>query len=290
MATSVVSLVVLIAVFALLMPQVASYEDALSELASIPSEWIVALVAAGILNIALYPLTVLVAIPKLGYWRGFVERQSGFLVSNTVPAGGAIAVATQYGVLAHYRVRSSLAAAAVSADSVFTYLLTLGLPALAVVLLTLEGDQTSSLTIIAAILGLVLVVVSVLGIRVVLGSDDGARKVGSWGERLITPVLKRFHRPTPDLQSLLVSFRDTAHDLVHRKWRPLFVTNGIAQMTPLLVLFCALAGLGAYPDQLTLIEVFAAYSLALLLTMIPITPGRTSAVGGHAFCLNCVCD
>lgn len=80
--TSVVGIVVVVAVFALLMPQVASYEDALNELATIPAEWIVALVAAGILNIVLYPLTVMVAIPKLGYWRGFVERQSGFLVSG----------------------------------------------------------------------------------------------------------------------------------------------------------------------------------------------------------------
>jgi hypothetical protein len=78
------------------------------------------------------------------------------------------------------------------------------------------------------------------------------------GERLITPVLSRLHKPTPDLQALLVSFWDDAHQLVHQKWRPLLATNSIAQLTPLLVLFLALVGLGAYPGQITLVEVFAA--------------------------------
>jgi uncharacterized membrane protein YbhN (UPF0104 family) len=179
--TSLVSIVVVVAVFSLLMPQVASYEDSLSELAKILPQWIVALAASGILNIALYPLTVLVAIPNLGYWRGFVQRQSGFLISNTVPGGGAFSVATQYSILAHYRVRSSLAAATVSADSIFTYLLTLGLPALAVVLLILEGQETDWPARVATIVGLILVVLSIIVIRIVLRSQDGARKVGGWG-------------------------------------------------------------------------------------------------------------
>ena len=37
-------------------------------------------------------------------------------------------------------------------------------------------------------------------------------------------------------------------------------------------------GLGAYPDPLTLVEIFAAYSVALLLTSFPITPGGLGTV------------
>ena len=50
------------------------------------------------------------------------------------------------------------------------------------------------------------------------------------------------------------------------------VADGVADNGSL-VLLAALAGLGAFPKPLTLIEVFAAYSIALLLTMFPLTPG-----------------
>ena len=56
------------------------------------------------------------------------------------------------------------------------------------------------------------------------------------------------------------------------------MTNVAAQLTPLLVLWVALAALGATPGTLTLIEIFAAYSIALLLTAFPITPGGLGTV------------
>lgn len=276
--TTIIGLVVMIFVFALLLPQVSSYEEAVSELGQISALWIAALIAAGLLNIFLYPLTVLVAVKGLGYWKGFVQRQSGFLVSNAIPGGGAIAVGTQYAILAHYRVRATLAAAAVSADSVFTYLITLGMPALAIGLLALEGKNASGLFTTVAIIGAIVVVVSVVVIMIVLRSDDGARRTGQLGERLVGPLMHRFHKPTPDLQGALIAFRGDAHDLLKRRWLALSITNTVAQTTPLLVLFCALAGLGAFPGDLSAIDIFAAYSIAIVLTSFPITPGGLGTV------------
>ena len=173
---------VMVAVFALLLPQVSSYEEAFAELADIPRGWLLALLAAGVANILVYPLTVLVAVRGLRYRHGFLERQIGFLVSNVVPGGGAFAVGTQYAVLGRYGVSSAAAAAAVSADAVWTYLLTLGLPALGVVLLVVEGRSAAGYTTIALI-GVAVVVVSVVAIVMILRSDAGATKVGRWGER-----------------------------------------------------------------------------------------------------------
>ncbi|MDP4014209.1 MAG: YbhN family protein [Candidatus Nanopelagicales bacterium] len=275
--TALVGVIVVVAVFALLLPQASSYQEALKELADMPVVWILAVVVAGLANIAVYPFTVLVAIPRLGYWRGFSERQAGFLVSNAIPGGGAIAVGTQYSMLSRYGVPSALSAAAVSADAVWTYLLTLGMPAVAVTLLVVEGRSTAGMATIA-IIGLAVVLVSVILIVIVLRSESGARRVGRLAERLIGPVFHRLHRETPDFVGSLVEFRENAHGLVAQKWKQLTVTNVAAQIMPLFVLFFALVGLDAVGEQLSIIEIFAAYSVALLLVSIPVTPGGLGTV------------
>jgi len=275
--TAVVGLVVMVGVFALLFPQMSSYQEALGELSNFTPAWFAALLVAGLLNIVLYPLTVPAAIPKFPYWHSFIQRQSGFLVSNVIPGGGAFAVGTQYAILAHYRVPPSRAAAAVSADAIWTYLITLGFPALGVVLLVIEGRSTAGYTTLAAV-GAIAVVVSVIAIVTILRSDAGAERVGRIGQRIATPVFTRIKKDPPDLVAALIDFRGHAAELVQQRWVQLSITNAVAQLTPLLVLVCAMGGLGAFPTPITFIEIFAAYSIALLLTAFPLTPGGLGTV------------
>lgn len=241
--SGLIGLVIVIAVITVLLPKASTYEAALDEMTTIPREWLVALVVACLLNIGLYPLTVLVAVPGLRYRHGFLERQAGFLVSNTLPGGGAIAVGTQYAILNQYRVAPALAVAAVSADAVWTFLLTLGMPAIGVVLLVLEGRQNPQLTTMA-ILGMTALVLCLAVIIAALRSEASARRVGGSGQLLTDPVMRRLHRGPLDVRGATVHFYATAHELVRTRWLALTVTNMVAQATPLLVLFCALAGVG----------------------------------------------
>lgn len=271
------AIVILAALAWFIRNNVTEYEQGWNELSDISTLWLVLLVVAGIINILAYPFTVLVAVPQLSYHQGFVERQAGFLVSNTIPGGGAVAVGTQYAILNRYNVPGTLSAAAVSADAVWTYLLTLGMPSLGVLLLVIEGRRNTQLTTIAAI-GLVGFLVSFVVIVLVLRSEASARRVGEWGQRLVTRLLHVFKKSPPDVVGSAVRFHNTAHDLVSRKWLALTVTNVVAQTTPFLVLLCALAGIGALPDHVSLIEAFAAYSAAILLTSFPLTPGGLGTV------------
>lgn len=255
----------------------AEYEQGWQEVSQISTFWRVMLVAAGLVNILVYPFTVLVAVPKLTYTQGFVERQAGFLVSNTVPGGGAVAVGTQYAILNQFRVPPGLAVAAVSADAVWTYLLTLGMPALGVGLLVVEGRRNGQLTSLATI-GLIGFAASLIVILLILRSEASARRIGRWGQRIADGVFRLIRRKAPDVEAGAVNFYDSAHDLVRRKWVPLTVSNVAAQLTPFLVLVCTLAGVGALPDRVTLIEAFAAYSAAILLTSFPLTPGGLGTV------------
>lgn len=272
-----VGLVVMVGIFIVLFPELGSYEQAFASLATMPVWSVIGLVIACGLNIFLYPLTVLVSVPGLKYWPGFLERQTGFLISCAIPGGGVFAVGAQYRILAFYRVTPARAAAAVSADAVWVYLFTFAMPAAAITWLVLEGRNSTGYTGLA-ILGLLLVIVSIIFIVVILRNESGARKVGRMAERLAGPLLRRLNKPVPDFQGAMVDFRENAHDLVTKKWKAITLTNAIAQLTPLLVLVVALAGLGAYPGELTMAEIFAAYSIALLLVAVPITPGGLGTV------------
>ncbi len=272
-----IGLIIMGAVFFFLFPQLGNYGQAFEKLQSISPVWIALLVAAGLLNIALYPFTAIAAIPHLSYRHAFVNRQAGFLVSNVIPGGGAVAVGTQYAILARYGVPAPAAAAAVSADAVWTYLLTLSFPMIGVVGLVIEGRSTAGF-MTGAIIGLVVVIISVIAISLILRSESGARKVARVVQKPINRVMKVFKKTAPDMTEKLVEFHHEASELVGRRWHWLTITNVIAQLTPFLVLLFALAGLDQFPQPLSLIEIFAAYSIALLLTSFPITPGGLGTV------------
>jgi len=275
--TALIGLVIMVAIFAFLFPELSNYQQALTKVADLPPAWIAILAATCAINILVFPLTAIAAIPRLGYRAAFVNRQAGFLVSNVIPGGGAVAVGTQYAILARYGVSNSLAAAAVSADAVWAYLLTLGFPAVAVALLVVEGRSTAGF-LTAAIIGLVVVILSIMAIWVILRSEDGAHRVARLLQRPTTAAMRALKRPAPDLDARLMEFHQHASSMVRTRWKQLTITNLAAQVAPLLVLWAALAGLGAYPAPLTLIEIFAAYSIALVLTSFPITPGGLGTV------------
>ena len=273
----VIGIVVMVGIFSVLLPKVGSYEEALEQLTTMSMPWVIALVIAGLINIFAYPYTVLVSVPGLRYWPGFIERQVGFLISCAIPGGGVFAVGAQYRILSFYGVPAARSAAAVSADAVWVYLLTLAMPALGIGLLSIEGNDRGGYGWIA-IVGLIAVAVSIIMITIVLRSEGGARKVAHLAERIVTPFAKRLHRDPPDVEEPIMTFREQAHDLVTTRWKQITVANAVAQTTPYLVLVCALGGLGSFPTDVSLIEIFAAYSVALLLVSIPISPGGLGTV------------
>lgn len=274
---AVVSVVVLAAVFLFLFPRFADYGAAFDQMLDLSPWWIAALVLASLVNIGLYPLTEIAAIPRLAYRAAFMSRQAAFTISNIIPGGGAVAVATQYSILAGYRVPPVTAAAAVSADGAWTYLITLGAPSIAVGLLLIEGDSIAGFRLAAAI-GLVLVIGSVAAITVILRSEEGARRLGSWAQRVVDRVYRVVKKTAPDVTSAAMAFHTNAAEMVGARWRSLTVTNVVAQFMPFVVLGAALAGLGVLGHPVTAIEAFAAYSIALLLTMFPLTPGGLGTV------------
>lgn len=254
---------------------------------SMPWYWTAAAILAAIFAIMVYPLTAPAAIPHLGYGPAFVDRQGGFAISTTIPfGGGPIAVATQYSILARYGVQQRLAAAAVAADAIWTYLMIFGAPGVALILLwiferrALSGDQCGEIPcrlidIICIVTG-VICLVSMLAIAFVLRSRSNAQRVGEFAQGAIGGVFRFIKRTPPDVVESVVGFNDTAAEMVGTRWVPITITNVLAQVAPLLVIIATLWGVGA--QQITVLEAFAAFSVALVLTTVPLAPGGAGSV------------
>ena len=272
-----VGLIVIVAVFAFLFPKFADYQQAFTSLRNLSPWWIVALTIAAIANVLVYSTTAEAAIPHLPFRVAFISRQVSYLISNVIPGGGAVAAGSQYSVLATYGVAAPLAVAAVTADAAWTFLITLGAPSVAVALLVIEGRSTVAYVTAAAI-GLTALIVSVVIMVVALRSSDAARRLGHLVQRPTDALMRMIHRKAPDVGESLAVFHDHAADMVSRRWGRLTVTNLAAQFMPMVILGVAIAALGGFPLPITLIELFAAYSIASLLTSVPITPGGLGTV------------
>lgn len=263
------------------------FEKGVQAAFSMPPIWTIAAIVAAIIAIGVYPLTAPAAIPKLGYVPAFVDRQGGFAISTTIPfGGGPIAVATQYAILARYGVEQRLAAAAVAADAIWTYLMTFGAPGVALILLwiferrTLSGSECGAIPcetidVIIIIAG-VICLVSMAGIAFVLRSRSNAQKVGEFAQGALGRVFRLIKRTPPNVVESVVGFNDTAAEMVGKRWVPITLTNVLAQLTPMFVVLAALRGVGA--ESVTVLEVFAAFSVALLLTTVPLAPGGAGTV------------
>lgn len=276
----VLGLVAAYLIFTLLIPQFGSFEQGWEAALAIPRGWLIVIVVGALASILVYPLTAPAAIPGLSYKPAFIDRQAGFAISTGVPwGGGAIAVGVQYGILSRYNVPQRRAAAAVAADAVWTYLMTFGAPALALLaLFVIERRTVEGQFEIIALIAAAAFLISVIFIAIILRSEAGARRIGTLAQRLVNVMFRLVHKGPPDLVESVVGFHDTAAEMVATRWKQLTLTNALAQFTPFIVLWGALYGTGAFDGELTVLEAFVAFSVALLLAAVPIAPGGLGTV------------
>jgi uncharacterized protein (TIRG00374 family) len=278
--STVVTVAVLVVVFFGIFPRVADYSEAWSSIQQMPTAYIVALVVATVVNLTVYVWPLQAALPGLGYGPGFVVRQTSFAISNAVPAGGAVGLGVQYGMLDSYGFGAGAAASAIAIVSVFNVLATLVMPVLGVVALLASGVVEGTYLLVAAI-GILAIVVAVVAFAVVLRSEHGARTVGRWADRLVDPLARRLaHGRSVDLSGKLLDFRASVVDVMRTRWVQVTLSTMLLQFTSWAILVLALRGLqaGAGGVAVTWTEALAAFSFARVASFIPITPGGLGTV------------
>jgi uncharacterized protein (TIRG00374 family) len=278
--SSAVTVAVLLIVFVGIFPKVADYSEAWSSIQQMPTAYAVALLVATVVNLAVYVWPLQAALPGLGYGPGFVVRQTSFAISNAVPAGGAVGLGLQYGMLDSYGFGAGAAASAIAIVSVFNVFATLVMPVLGVVALLASGAVEETYLLVAAI-GILAVGVAVVAAVVVLRSERGARTVGRWADRLVKPLTRRLaHGRSVDLTGKILDFRSSVVGVMQTRWVQVTLSTMLLQFTSWAVLVVALRGLqaGAGGGMVTWTEALAAFSFARVASFIPITPGGLGTV------------
>lgn len=270
---TIITLAVLVLVFVVVLPQFADYSQAWEAIQAMSVGWIVTLVVATVVVIGVYVLPYQAALPGLTYGPGFVVRQTSFMISNAIPAGGAVGLGVQFSMLSSYGFAPAASTAAIGITGVWNTFITLALPVFGLVALLALGDGQAS-AVLAAGLGLLAVGVGIGLFAVILRSEDRARQIGAWADRAVSGFMGRFHRDvTLGLAEKLVEFRDSIVGVVSDRWVAVTVTNLGQQLSQFLVLYLAVVAITGGNGATVFAQTFVAFSFARLATFIPIPPG-----------------
>jgi len=271
---TIVTILVLILVFVVVFPKFADYQQAWDAIQAMSTGWIVALIVATIILIIVYVWPFQAALPGLKYKPGFIVRQTSFMISNVIPAGGAIGLGVQYGMLNGYGFGPAPSTSVIGITSVWNTFVTLGLPVVALLGLV-ATSQASSEAVMVTIIGVVVIGVGIGVFALILRSEQTARRIGEWADGVVdwaAGLIKK--QPDLDIGQALVDFRASIVVVVSERWLLITATNLFQQLMQFSILYIAILAIqGGFGGSISLIEAFAAFAFARLATFIPIPPG-----------------
>ncbi len=268
-----VTVLIIVFVFAVVLPSLGDYSEAWTAIKGMSPGWIVALVVLTVGVVAVYPLPFNIALPGVGYRASFVVRQTSFMIGNVIPAGGAIGVGVQYGMLGSYGFSPAPSADAIGITSVSNTLVTLALPVVSLVGLVFIGEATTT-AIIIAIVGVVGIVIAIALIAVTFRTEKVARRVGDWGDVAANRLAGLFHKSFDvNLGDELVVLRTSLLGLSRRRLLAVTGADALQQISGFLVLFVAILAIQGTSNSVNIAEAFAAFAVARLAVFIPLPPG-----------------
>jgi uncharacterized protein (TIRG00374 family) len=273
-----IGLLLVLATFAYFLPKIADYRDVWGILRQLSWSWLLTLAAATVLNLLTFAPPWMVALPGLRFRSAFVLTQVSTALSIVVPAGAAVGIAGAYGILRRWGFPTRSIARAVTVASLWNQFANLSYPIIAVFLLTASGGDSPILAT-AAFVGVAILGVAIAALAAILAADRTARDIGDLTARVVNWVRRRFGRK-PVLWGGLSfeQFRRDAVDLLRRRWHVLTIATYAGTLTVFLLLLVSLRACGVPGSEVSVVEAFAAWSLARILGSVSITPGGIGIV------------
>ncbi len=275
----IITLITLVFVFGVVFPQFADYSEAWDAVQEMSTVALVFLVVATVILIIVYVWPYQAALPGLKYGPGFVVRQTSFLISNVIPAGGAFGLAIQYSMLSSYRYGAAETTAAIGITSTWNTFVTLSLPVIGALALVAMDQGTGQAYSLAGI-GLLAIVGIVALFVAIFWSESSARRIGSFADRIVGWAYGLFKKePSLDVTEWVVDFRNSTVDVIKDRWLRITATNYFQQFMQFLILWAAVYAIqGGSTAPVSFAEALVAYSFGRLASFIPVTPGGLGTV------------
>ena len=237
---SALSLGIIIATFAFVLPTIADYREVWALVQDLSWEWIALLLAATLVNLLTFAPPWMVALPGLSFGQAITVTQVSTALSIVVPGGLAAGVATSYAMLRRWGFVAREVARAVTLTGLWNQFLNLAFPIIAVFLLNSEGGDTRLLGVVAFV-GVAVLGVVVAALAVVLVSKRLANDIGELAAAVADWLLARIRRgPVSWGGPSFERFRQSAGDLLRRRWHVLTAAALAGSLSVFAVLVVAL--------------------------------------------------
>ena len=267
-----------VAVFALIVPRIASYGSVAHRLGEISAGWTAALVAAALLDVLTAALPWRVLLPQLSFVGALGFTQASTALTIVLPGGAPLGMAISFGFLRRLRVSRGQAAFAVAVTGIWSQGTIFVYPLVGALLVFATGDLSPSTAAIAAasgVAGALLVGLAVLALRspgFALWLGDTAALAGAW-------IAGRLRREPPKWNGeALVRFRAERVVLLRRRWLALTLATLANQLTAYLLFEFSLRAVGISRAELSSSEAFLAWAIGRVISSLPLTPGGIGVV------------
>jgi uncharacterized membrane protein YbhN (UPF0104 family) len=269
---------VVVIIFFFVLPQIADYGDVWSEIRAMTTIETVSLLLVALWNLVTYWIVLVSVLPGLTYPQAATVNLASTAVSNSLPGGGALGVGVTVGMYESWGFRGGAIALSILVSGVFNQFVKLGFPVIALALLVIEGETDAGL-VMAALAGIVALMIAVLLFALVLKSDRLAKWVGDALASFVSFLRGLFRRsPVTGWGEAAMRFRGQTIGLLHDRWIRITAATLISHISLFLVLLVALRSVGVSQEELSWVVVFAAYAFVRLISALPVTPGGVGVV------------
>ncbi len=277
-ATPLLSLALVAAVFFWFLPQFTSLSDVWSAVAAMSWTSLALLGLAALWNLATYQFVMVATMPGLRLREATVSTLTTTAVSNTVVGGAALSLGLTYGMNSSWGFSRSRTSVSLLLSGLWNNFAKLGLPVLALALLALGSAPTTG-RLLAGLGGIAGLVAAVVLLGLLLRSRESAARIGTGAGRVASALLRPFGRPPVQGWDLATTkFRDRTALLLHARWHWLTLATLVSHLSLFVVLLLALRSVGVGAAQVGVVEALAVFAFARLLTAIPFTPGGLGVV------------
>lgn len=277
-ASGLVSVAVVVAVFAYFLPEFTSLSAVWDSIADMSTGEMAVLSVAALWNLSTYAFLVVATTPGLTYRQAVVVTESTTAVSNTLPGGVAIGLALAYSMYSSWGFSKSRSSVSLLVAGIWNNFVKLGMPIVAVALLA-PHYGASATRIVLAVVGVAALVGCITVFVLTLRSETFAERFGEALGRIASMVLRHLHRPpVAGWGRALCTFRRRTVGLVRRRWRSITATAVVSHLSLFAVLLVALRAVGVGADDVSWVEALAVFAFARLVTAIPVTPAGVGIV------------
>ncbi len=240
------------------------------ELVTGPESVLLALLWA--IGLYVYSFALTAALPGLSRRRALNLNLTGSAVANVLPFGGAAGMSLNYLMIRSWGFGAAGFSQYTLLTNVWSILMKLALPALALTALVMTGkpvSQTVEWTALGAAAALAAAVVALVA---GLTTRRAAVRVSVATAPTVARLCRLVRRPTSPavVADALLDFRDRVAAVIGRRWLQLSLGSIGYGVLQVLLLWACLRSVGA---ELSPVVVLAAYAVDRIMSMVVLTPG-----------------